>query len=98
MSPLNVSSASQSGSLKIIWRGLLSHVTVEVTEHTMLGHNRMTRNELVDDIRIRIDIKSSTKNNHKSEKKGIPPSPQVFRNSFDNVRSKIKILSQTNTN
>ena len=35
--------------------------------------------------------------NHKSDKKGIPPSPQAFRNSFKNIRSKIKILSQTNT-
>ncbi len=98
MSALNVSSASQSGSLKIFRRGLLSHVTLEATEHTMLGHNRMTQNKFGDDIRTRIDIKSSTKKNHKPEKKGTPPSPQVFRNLFDNVRSEIKILSQTNTN
>ncbi len=83
---------------KFFRRGLLSHVTLEATDHTMLGHNRMTRNKFGDDIRIRIDIKSSTKKNHKSEKKGTPPSPKVFRNLFDNVRSKIKILSQTNTN
>jgi hypothetical protein len=31
-------------------------------------------------------------------KKGIPPSPQVFRNSFNNVRNEIKILSQTKAN
>jgi hypothetical protein len=33
-----------------------------------------------------------------SEKKGIPPSPQVSRNSVNNVRSETKILSQTHTN
>jgi hypothetical protein len=31
-------------------------------------------------------------------KKGIPPSPQVFRNLFNNGRNEIKILSQTKTN
>ena len=60
MSALNVSSASRSGSLTIIRSGLLSHVTVEATEHTMLGNNRMTRNKFGDEIRIHIEIKTST--------------------------------------
>ncbi len=46
MSALNVSSASRSGSLKIIPSGLLSHVTVEVTEHTMLGNNKNDRKRI----------------------------------------------------
>ncbi len=58
----------------------------------------MTGNKFGDDIRIRIKSKSSPEINSKSEKKGIPPSPQVFRNSLDYVRIEIKILSQTKTN
>ena len=38
VSALNESSASESGSFKIIRSGQLSHVTEGVTEHTMLGH------------------------------------------------------------
>ena len=64
----------------------------------MLGHNRMTRNEFGDDVRIRIKIDASRKKNTSLRKKDVPPSPQVFRNSFNNVRSESKILSQTHTN
>ncbi len=64
----------------------------------MLGHNRMTRNKFGDDVRIRIQIDASRKKITSLRKKGIPPSPQVSRNSFNNVRSEIKILSQTYTN
>ncbi len=70
---MNVSSASRSGSLKIIRSEQLSHVTVEATEHTMLGNNRMTHNEFGDDIRIRIEIKTSAEKNYKSEKKRYSP-------------------------
>ena len=49
-------------------------------------------------LRIRIKIDALRKKIPCLTKKGIPPSPQVFRNSFDNVRSEIKILSQTKTN
>ncbi len=98
MSALNVSSASQSGSLKIIRSGLLSHVTVGVTEHTMLGYNKNDRKRiwrqhtnLYRNQIIRGKILSLRKN-------GFLPSPQVFRNSFDIVRNEIKILSQTKTN
>ena len=58
----------------------------------------MTGNEFGGNIQIRIEIKSSAEKNYESEKKSILPSPQVFRNLFDNVRSEIKILSQTKTN
>ena len=34
----------------------------------------------------------------KSEKKGFPSSPQIFRNSFNNVRNKTKIQSQKTKN
>jgi hypothetical protein len=71
---------------------------MEATEHTMLGNNKYDRNEFGDDIQVRIEIKSSAKKTIRLRKKGILPSPQVFRSSFDNVQSKIKILSQTKTN
>jgi hypothetical protein len=45
-----VSSASRSGSLKIIRSGLLSHVTVGATEHTMSETTKMTGNEFGDDL------------------------------------------------
>ena len=38
VSALNESSASESGSLKIIWSGQLSHVTEGVTKLTTPGH------------------------------------------------------------
>ncbi len=58
----------------------------------------MTGNEFGDDIRIRIKSKSSAEKILSLRKKGILPSPQVFRNSLDYVRFEIKILSQTKTN
>ena len=42
------SSASSSGSLKIIWSDAPSHVTDWVTEHTMSETTQMTRNEFGD--------------------------------------------------
>jgi hypothetical protein len=75
VSALNVSSASRSGSLKIIRSEQLSHVTVEATEHTMLGNNRMTRNEFGDDIRIRIEIKTSAEKITSLRKKVFPLYP-----------------------
>ncbi len=98
MSALNVSSASQSGSLQIIRSGQLSHVTVGATEHTMLGHDKNDRKRI-----WRRHTNSYKKQiirgkNLSRRKKGILPSPQVFRNSFDNVQKEIKILSQTKTN
>ena len=46
VSALNESSASESGSFKIIRSGQLSHVTEGVTEHTMLGHNKNDRKRI----------------------------------------------------
>ena len=46
VSALNVSSACESGSLKIIRSGQLSHVTEGVTEHTMLGHYKNDRKQI----------------------------------------------------
>ncbi len=85
VSALNVSSASQSGSLKIIRNGQLSHVTVGATDHTMLGHNRNDRKRI-----WRRHTNSYKKQIIRGKKfnwrkKGIPPSPQVFRNSFDKM-------------
>ena len=45
-SALNESSASESGSFKIIWSGQLSHVTEGVTEHTMPGHYKNDRKQI----------------------------------------------------
>ena len=56
MSALNVSSASQSGSLKLFGEVYCHMWQQQATEHTMLGHNRMTRNEFGDDVRIGIKI------------------------------------------
>ena len=88
MSALNVSSASRSGSLKIIRSGLLSHVTVEVTEHTMLGNNKNDRNEFGNDIQIRIDIKSSAEKNYKSEKKVFSLHPRYLGTRLITYRAK----------
>ncbi len=99
MSALKVSSASQSGSLKIIRSGQLSHVTIGATEHTMLGHNKNDRKRI-----WRLHTNSYKKQIIRGkkikvgEKKSILPSPQVFTNSFHNVQNKIKILSQAKTN
>ena len=46
VSALNVSSASESRSLKIIRSGQLSHVTEGMTEHTMLGHYKNDRKQI----------------------------------------------------
>ncbi len=49
-------------------------------------------------LRIRVNINALWKKITSLRNKGIPPSPQVFRNLFNNVLIKIKILSQTKTN
>ncbi len=46
VSAVNESSASESGSFKIIRSGKLSHVTEGVTEHTMPGHYENDRKQI----------------------------------------------------
>jgi hypothetical protein len=46
VSAMNESSASESGSFKIIRSGQLSHVTEGVTEHHMPGHYRNDRKQI----------------------------------------------------
>ena len=46
VSALNESSASESGSFKIIWSGQLSHVTEGVTKHTTPGHYKNDRKQI----------------------------------------------------
>ena len=93
-----VSSASQSGSLKIIRSDALSHATDSATENTMSETTKMIRNEFGDLYEFIYRNQIIREKNHKSEKNGFLPYPQVFRNSFSKVRNKSEILSQTKTN
>ena len=83
---------------EIIRRGLLSHVTA-TSDRT---YNARTQQNDPKRIWRRCTNwyknRRITKKNTCLRKKGIPPSPQVSRNLFNNVRSEIKILSQTHTN